>query len=185
MSLHDHSSVTITIEVPDFDNLRRQFQTGFSHLLRRAPPSAGCAGRQCSDLESAMMAVAHPATTECLRQKGGRPLCASSRAGPQQTTSSGWFSELLLGVPLSGHRSESAADALCCLPPACHRRRGLEIRPDLHSFSCRFHSLAYSIAYSVLPYHIFFVVYSRGPISHMCYIACHVTTFLWYMAHDR
>ena len=105
------------------------------------------------------------------------------RAGPPQATSSGWFrvSELLLGAPLSrqcSHHSESAADALCCLPPARHRRWGLEIQPDLHSYCCCFRSLAYSMAYSMLPFSHLFVVYSRGAISHMCYIAgCHITPF--------
>ena len=80
------------------------------------------------------------------------PLRVQSRAGPPQATSNGWFSELLRGAPLSGHHSESAVDALCCLPTAHHRRRGLEIQPDLHSFSFRFHTLAYSLAYSMLPY---------------------------------
>ena len=75
-------------------------------------------------------------------------LRVQQRAGPPQATTSGWFSELLLGVPLSCHHSQSAADALCCLSPALrarHRRRGLEIQPDLHSFSFLFHSLAYSM----------------------------------------
>ena len=41
MSLHDHSSITVTIEMPDFDRLQRQFQTMLSRLLHRAPPNAG------------------------------------------------------------------------------------------------------------------------------------------------
>ena len=81
-SLYDHSSITITIEMPDFDYLHRQFQTRLSHLLCREASATEC--RLCTDIESATMAVARPATTEYLLQKGGRPLCcarcASSRA---------------------------------------------------------------------------------------------------------
>ena len=79
MSLHDHSSITITKEMPDCDCLHRQFQTRLSDLLKSATEC-----RLCCDLESAAMAVVRPATTECLLQKGWRPLCcarcSSSRA---------------------------------------------------------------------------------------------------------
>ena len=73
---------------------------------------------ECSELKSAGVAAARPATAECLlllQPAGGH--CAVSRA---QATSSGWYSELLSGTPLSGHSSESVAGGWRCLPPACH-----------------------------------------------------------------
>ena len=163
--------------MPDFDCLHRQFQTRLSQLLCRPPPSAGCAATS-NPLQ--WMSLVLPQPNACCRKAGGH--CVA--AGHQQ-----WFSELLLSAPLSGHSSESAPDTLCCLPPARHRRWGLEIQLDLHSFSCRFRSFAYSMAYSicciVATSHLF-VVYSRGAMSHMCYIAgCHITLFLWYTAHDK
>ena len=125
--------------MPVFDCLHRQFQTRLSHLLCQAPPSAGCA---VTSNPLRWLSPVLPQPNACCRKAG----CHSERpAGQQQAISSGWFSELLLGAPLSGHHSESAADALCCLPPARHLRRGLEIQPDLHSFPCLFHSLAYSM----------------------------------------
>ena len=74
-SLHYHSSITTTIEMPDFDSLLRQFQTVISPTALSATKC-----RLCRYLESAAMAVARSATTECLLQKGRSPLCASSRA---------------------------------------------------------------------------------------------------------
>ena len=82
----------------------------------------------------------------------------------------------------------------CMVLPATarHRRLGLEIKPDLHSFSSRFHSMEYSMAYSMLRgiarLHLS-VLYSRGAISRMCSIADrHITPFqgfLWYIPHDK
>ena len=169
MSLHDHSSITITIEVTDFDCLHRQFQTSLSHLLCRAPPSAGCAascyGCRPSCHNRMLAAERQEATLLC-------PLRVQPRAGPPQATSSGWFSELLLGAPLSCHYSESAVDALRCLPPARHLRRGLEIHPDLHSYSSSFYSLAalaYKMTYSMLQYHTF-LWFIAGVLYHTCAI---------------
>ena len=64
-------------------------------------------------------------------------------------------------------------------------RRGLEIKPDLHSLSCRFHSMAYSMVYSM--------AYSmlRGGIQHVerhchnitppsvIYQGCYITQVLY------
>ena len=67
----------------------------------------------------------------------------------------------------------------CYLPPARHRRRGLEMEPPyLHSFSWCFNSMSYNMAYT-MTYSILrgisishlSVLYSRGVRSHMCYIA--------------
>ena len=97
------------------------------------------------------------------------PLSVKPPTGSPKATSSGWFSELLRGAPLFCHSSKSVVDALCCLPPARHRRRGLEIQPELHSFPCRFHSLAYSMAYSIVPYHTF-LWYIAEVLHHPCTI---------------
>ena len=88
MSVHDHSSIRITIEMPDIVCLRRQFQTSLSHHL--LPRSA----TECSDLKSAALAVAcpSPATTKCLLSLAEArreatllgPLRVQQRAGHQQ-----------------------------------------------------------------------------------------------------
>ena len=63
--------------MPDFDCLHRQFQTRFlTYWAKHHQLGTKCKpARLCSDLESAVMAVARPATTEFLLQKGGSPLC--------------------------------------------------------------------------------------------------------------
>ena len=73
MSLHDHSSIGITVEIHDFYCLHRQFQTSLrlSHLLCRL----------CSDLNAAM-AVARPATTDSHQNRllsAHQPLAAARR----------------------------------------------------------------------------------------------------------
>ena len=93
----------------DFVCLCRRFPTRLTRLL----PSA----TECSDFKSAVMAAARPATAECLLQLGWRPLCWA------QAIRRGGFSELLRGLPLSGHhwptrtnkRQMHGAD---CHPPA-------------------------------------------------------------------
>ena len=127
----------------------------------KPPSTTEC--RLCSDLESAAMAVARPATTECLLQRGRRPLCASSRAQGRRRPPAVAGS---LSCCSEHHCPATAANQRQMHRAACHRRRGLEIQPDLHSFSC-FHSLAYSIAYSMFLFvdiagcYITYVLYSR------------------------
>ena len=80
------------------------------------------------------------------------PMRVQPRAGPLQAISSCWFSELLRGAPLSGHSSESAADALRCLPPARHRhctvckRRAAELE-------CSFFITTITVCYTAVLYH--------------------------------
>ena len=135
-----------------------------------APSATEC--RLCSDFESAVMAVTRPATTKCLLQKGRRPLCASSRAQGRRKPPAVAGSVSCCSEHRCPATAASQRQMNCCLPPACHRRRGLEIQPDLHSYSCRFHSLAYSMAYSMLPYHTFFVVYITWQ---MIYSTCYIS----------
>ena len=131
------------------------------------PSATEC--RLCSDLESAAMAVARPATTKCLLQKGRRPLCASSRAQGSRRPPSGAGSVSCC----SEHQCPATAAnqqmhcATCHLP--ANYDKGLEIQPDLHSFSFRFHSIAYSIAYSMLSYHTFLWNIAGG-LYHSCAI---------------
>ena len=150
MSLHDHSSTRITIEMPDFFFCAGRFQP--SHLLLSAT--------ECSDLKSVAMVAARPATAECLLKPGwgGIPLswarCASSRV---QATCRGGFSELLRGAALSGHSSESAAGTCRWLPSTRHnhctvcirRLLGLNVAYSPHlSLGC--YSMLYSIDISHL-----------------------------------
>ena len=104
MSLHDHSSIRTTIEMPDFDFSQRQFPNRLSHLLLSAT--------KCSNLKSATMAAARPATAEQLL-KPGNACCsqrvatllgswAPSRAQAFRQRHCGGTSELLRGALLSG-----------------------------------------------------------------------------------
>ena len=125
MSSNDHSSITITIEMPDFDCLHRKV------ISPHVPSATEC--RLCSDLKSAATAVARPATTKCLLQKCRRPLCASSRAqGRRRPPPVAGSESVSCCLEHHCHSSESVADALCCLPPV--RRppptTGLEIQPN-------------------------------------------------------
>ena len=99
-----------------------------------------------------------PATAqvaECLLQPGGRPLswalCVSSRA---QETSSGGFSELLRGAPLSCHCIESGADAWRCLPPTRHSHCTVcKRRAD--GLECTLFITPVTVCYIAVPYHTF------------------------------
>ena len=108
MSLHDHSSITITIEMPDSFKLGYLTYCAECHRMQAVQRSRircyGC----CPFCHNRMLAAERQEST----------VRVQPRAGPPQATSSGWFSELLLRAPLSCHSSKSAADALCCLPPA-------------------------------------------------------------------
>ena len=72
MSLHGHSSITMTIEVPDFDCLQRQFQTRLSHLLCRAPPRAGCAA---TSNPMGWLSPVQPQLNACCRRREATLLC--------------------------------------------------------------------------------------------------------------
>ena len=125
------SSIAIIIEMPDFDCLHRQFQTRLSHLLRQAARGRrgkyqGC-GR-CAATSNPLRwqsAACRPSSHNRMRAAERREatlmckLSVQSRAGQPQATRSGLFTELHR-APLSCHRSQSAADALRCLPPARH-----------------------------------------------------------------
>ena len=84
MSSHDHSSMSITIDMPDFVCLRGQFQTRLCHLL----PSY----HEFSDLKSAAMDFACPATTGCLLQIGKRSVLRSGPVArrPPEVAGSAW-----------------------------------------------------------------------------------------------
>ena len=89
-----------------------------------------------------------------------------------------------------------------CPAPAAKQRQpatrpplmmGLEMNPDLHRFSCRFHRMSYRMAYSMaysmlrgIATSHFSVVYSRGAILHTCYItgSPHYT-FQCYIPQDK
>ena len=103
------------------------------------------------------------ATTSCrpsrhLLQRGGRPLfCARCTIVRTLQRISGRCMALPATRP----------------PPTTGPRN----KADLHSLSCRFHNMAYIMAYSMLrgiailhQAHLL-VLYSRGVISNMCYIA--------------
>ena len=136
------------------DCLHRQFQTRSSHLRCRTPPNAGCAATSNPLL---WLLSVPPQPNACCRKAGGnsavpaaRPAARRAAAGHQQ-----WLVQwAAVRIPLSGNRSESAADALRCLPPPCHRRWGLEIQWLICTAfpASVFHSLAYSndsMAYSM------------------------------------
>ena len=76
MSLYDHSSIMITIEMPDFDCLHRQFQTRLSHLLYRAPPSAGWAA---TSNPLRCLSPVLPKPNACCRKAGGRSARPAAR----------------------------------------------------------------------------------------------------------
>ena len=180
------SSITITIEMPDFDCLHRRFQTRLCHLLCRAPPNAGCAATS-NPLQ--WLSPVLPQPNACCRKAGGysaRPAARSGAASHQQwlvhctaTASSLSFcpEHHCPATTLRRDHSESAADALCCLPPARHRWRGLEIQPDLLSFASAF--VAWHIAWHIVCCNI--TPFCWGATSHMCYIAgYHITPFVVY-----
>ena len=117
-----------------------------------------------------------------IRGDGCRPSC-HNRQQPQPAVSrpATWCSEAgghssVPSAPLSCHCSESAADAWRCLLPARKRRRGLEIKLDLHGLSCCFHSMAYSMAYSMLGgiaiSHLSEINQITNDIYHLLYCTC-------------
>ena len=158
------------------------------------------------------MAVARPATTECLLQKDGRPLCfarcASSRAQGRHRPP-GWRIQWAAAQSTNARPPRCISGRCIALPASAHhRRQGLAKYPDLHGVSSHFHILTFSMAYDMLPCNTFLwymagVLYHRCAIyqvaiSHlthtgMCYIAdCHttpflsyITPFLWYIPHDK
>ena len=112
MPLHYHSSIKIAIEMPDFDCLQRHSQTRLSHLLRRAPPIAGCAA---TSNPLRWLSIMLPAA-ECLLQKGRSSLCCA-RCASSRTQ----------GRVQDVQRPRISCDGCCeCLlqPNACCRKAG-------------------------------------------------------------
>ena len=101
----------------------------------------------CSYLKSAAIAVARPASTECLLQRGRRPICKASCTTVQ---------------------SLQQISCRCTALPAT--RQAPTTRPrnkaDLHSFSCRFHGISYSISYS-MAYSMAYSMLRGIAISHL------------------
>ena len=97
---------------------RAQFQTRLSHIL--------CRLAAISNLQQLLSPVPR------------QPNACCSEAGGQSAKPA---------APLSSHCSKSAADAQLCLPPARHRRRGLEIKPICTAFPAAF--MAFHIAFHI------------------------------------
>ena len=155
MSLHDHASIKITIEMPDFVCLCRQFQTRLSHLLCQAASTAGvatsirCNGCYPSSDNRILAAARLEAILLC-------PLRGQLRAG----TCTDRFSELL-----------------CCTPLSCH---GATAANQLQMHGAASHLPATATALSVSSWLVGLnVACSSKPVT-VCYIGVLYHTFQWF-----